>query len=67
MTTSTATKKTFDVLELKDNIQTQIFNEIKHLSEEEQIQYYRKESEQGTLGKWWREIKQKTTYTVNEP
>lgn len=67
MMTSTTIKKTFDVLELKDNIQTQIFNEIKHLSEEEQIQYYRKESEQGALGKWWREIKQKTTYTVNEP
>ncbi len=67
MTNLRATKKAFDSVELKDTIQTQIFNEIKDLSEEDQIQYFRNESEQGNLGKWWREIKRKSTYTVNEP
>ena len=67
MTNLPTNKKTFDAIELKDTIQTQIFNEIKHLNEEDQIQYFRKESEQGVLGKWWKEIKKKPTYTVNEP
>jgi hypothetical protein len=55
--TSGPMKKTFDALANKWAIQERIAEEITHLSPEEEIEYFRRESERGALGQWWRSMK----------
>ena len=51
------TKREFDCLALKDRVQTQIYEEIKNLTEQERIEYFHKESERGKIGDWWKDVK----------
>jgi hypothetical protein len=55
--TTKPTKKTFDALADKWTIQEKIAEEIARLSPEEEIEYFRRESERGALGEWWRSVK----------
>ncbi|MGE0539374.1 MAG: hypothetical protein AB7R89_04275 [Dehalococcoidia bacterium] len=50
-------KKTFDALANKWMIQETIAAEIACLSPKEEIEYFRRESERGELGEWWRSVK----------
>ena len=52
-----ATKKTFDCVAFKREAQQRIYEEIKELSAEEQIEYFRRKAEEGPLGDWWRKVK----------
>lgn len=51
------TAKTFDCLQFKRQAQSEIYNEIKKLTVEEQLAYFRRRAESGSLAKWWRAVK----------
>jgi hypothetical protein len=53
----TKTKKTFDCVAFKRKVQAEIHEEIKGLSVQEQIEYFRRAAESGPLGKWWRKTR----------
>lgn len=57
MTTVPKTKF-FDCLAYKRAVQEQIYEEIKHMTREQEIQYFRRRAEQGSLGSWWRKVKE---------
>ena len=44
-------EKTFDCLKMKDEIQAKIYEEIKDLSAEEELEYFRKKANKSA---WWR-------------
>ena len=56
MTTSKA--KDFDCVEFKRRAQVRIYEEIKGMSPEEEIAYFRKAAARGPLGRWWKAIRQ---------
>jgi hypothetical protein len=49
-------KKDFDCVELKREAQARIYERIKNLSPEEEIEYFRKAAEEGPLGAHWKAI-----------
>jgi hypothetical protein len=52
----TAVKKDFDCVEMKNRIQAEIYQEIKDLTREQELEYWRKGAEQGWMGAWWRRV-----------
>ena len=57
-------KKDFDCIEFKRQTQARIYERIKGLSPEEEIEYFRKAADEGSLGQWWKAIK---THAVPGP
>lgn len=51
----------FDCVEFKNRAQAEIYEEIKSLSPEEEIDYFRQRSESGSLGRWWKSIQKAAT------
>lgn len=51
---TTRAKKDFDCVEFKRQAQARIYQRIKDLSPEEEIDYFRKAAEQGPLGESWK-------------
>ncbi len=49
--------KTFDCIAYKRKVQEQIYEETKHMTSDEQIQYFRRRAEEGSLAEWWRNVK----------
>ena len=49
-------KKEFDCVEFKRSAQARIYEEIKNLSPEEEIAYFRKAAQTGLLGEWWKAL-----------
>ena len=47
------TERSFDCIGFKRGVQAEIYEEIKGLSPEEEIAYFRREAASGPLGKWW--------------
>jgi hypothetical protein len=47
----------FDAVAFKRDVQAQVSEEIKGLSPQEEIAYFRKAAESGPLGAWWRSIR----------
>lgn len=58
--TTKPTKKMFDALASKWAIQEKIAEEFAHLSPEEEIEYFRRASERGALGDWWKSVRAST-------
>ena len=58
--TPTKTKKRFDCLAFKDKAQAEIYEEIKNLSPEEEVRYWRRATETGPLAKWWKAVRAAT-------
>lgn len=54
---TTKTTKSFDCIAYKQEVQRRIYEETKHMTSEEQIEYFRRRAEEGTLGNWWRSVK----------
>ncbi|MBI5017939.1 MAG: hypothetical protein HZB55_20925 [Deltaproteobacteria bacterium] len=54
---ATKTGKPFDCVEFKREAQAEIYKEIKELTPEEQLEYFRKSARSGHLSEWWRAIK----------
>ncbi len=64
MTSKPVTKKRFDCVEYKRAVQERIYEEIKNLSPDEQIEYFRRRAEGGALGQWWRAV---TEFSAEKP
>ena len=52
----TKTKKAFDCLEFKQQVQEKIHEDIKNLSPAEQIAYFQDRIENSNLRDWWQSI-----------
>lgn len=53
----TKTKRGFDCLAFKDQVQLEFYEHIKDFSLEGQIAFFRQKAEGGPLGDWWRMVK----------
>lgn len=51
-----ARKKTFDCLSSKQAVQSEIFEEIKNMTHEEQMEYFSHAAKDGSLGTWWKSL-----------
>ena len=49
-------QKTFDCVEFKRQAQVRIYERIKNMTPDQEIDYFRKAAETGPLGEWWRKI-----------
>lgn len=45
--------KSFDAIKFKQQAQAQIYEEIKDMTPEEEIAYFRERALSGPLGEWW--------------
>ena len=52
----TKTKKAFDCLKFKQQVQEKIYEDIKNLSPAEQIAYFQNKIENSNLRDWWQSI-----------
>jgi hypothetical protein len=52
------TRKNFDCIGFKRKVQAEIYEEIKGLSPEQEIEYFRRRAATGPLGEWWKGLKQ---------
>jgi hypothetical protein len=57
MTTPTKIDKTFDCLEYKRRQRTNVFEEIKDLTHDQERAYFEERAERGPLGDWWKRVK----------
>ena len=49
-------EKEFDCVEFKRQAQARIYDRIKNMSPEQEIEYFRRAADTGPLGEWWRKI-----------
>ncbi len=54
---ATKADKPFDCVEFKRGAQAEIYEEIKDLTPEEQLEYFRKSGRSGPLSEWWRAVR----------
>ena len=52
--TPTKVEKAFDCLAYKDRVQAEIYQEIKDMTHEQEIAYFRRATETGPLADWWK-------------
>ncbi len=53
----TKTKKRFDCIAFKREAQAEIYEEIKHLTPAQQIEYFNRHADKGPLSAWWKKIR----------
>jgi len=58
------TEKHFDCIEFKRKVQAEIYEEIKGLSPEEEIGYFRRRAATGPLGEWWKALEGRSDSTA---
>jgi hypothetical protein len=49
-------KKGFDCIRFKRKVQAEIYEDIRGLSPEDEIEYFRRRAAEGPLGKWWKAL-----------
>ncbi|HMD95939.1 MAG TPA: hypothetical protein VKM93_01220 [Terriglobia bacterium] len=49
-------EKSSDCVGFKRKVQAEIYREIKGLSPEEEIEYFRRKAAEGPLGQWWKAL-----------
>ena len=59
---TTRAKKDFDCVEFKRQAQARIYERIKNLSPEEEIDYFRKAVEDGPLGESWKAARNRSQH-----
>ena len=52
--------KEFKCVDFKHETQMQIYREIKTLTPEEEIKYFRRRTESSVFGKWWEKLHRET-------
>jgi len=53
---ATHKKKEFDCIQMKRDAQTKIYQNIKQMTPEEEIAYFRQSVGQSKLSKWWKSV-----------
>lgn len=51
----------FDFMKFKEQVQNEMYEELKNLTLEEQIKYVQEKAESGSLGEWWKSVKSKSS------
>jgi len=59
-------EKGFDCVEFKRKVQHEIYEEIKGLSPQGEIEYFRRRAAAGPLGKWWKALERRSQTTSKE-
>ena len=59
---TTRARKDFDCVEFKRQAQARIYERIKDLSPEDEIDYFRKAAEEGPLGEAWKAARDQATH-----
>ena len=59
-------EKGFDTIEFKRKVQAAIYEEIKGLSPEQEMEYFRRQATDGPLGKWWKALERHSRRAVDE-
>jgi hypothetical protein len=54
------TEKGFDCIAFKRKVQAEIYEEIKGLSPEAEIEYFRRRAAAGPLAKWWKALERRS-------
>lgn len=57
-------EKGFDTIEFKRKVQAEIYEEIKGLSPEQEMEYFRQQAANGPLGKWWKALERHSRRAV---
>ena len=55
-----STKRYLDCVAMKRRIQAKIYAEIKDMTREQELEYWRKGAERGPWGDWWRKIHERS-------
>lgn len=63
----TSPMKDFDCIRMKREAQERIYKEIKDLTPEQEITYFRNAVASGSLAKWWGEVKSRKDVPSAEP
>ena len=50
------TEKSFDSLAYKRRVQSEVYEDVKEMSFEEERAYFQQRAERGPLGQWWKRI-----------
>ncbi len=50
-------EKKFDCLAFKRQVQTQIYEDIRGMTFDQEAAYFQRPAEQGKLGAWWKRVK----------
>jgi hypothetical protein len=53
----TKSEKTFDCIQYKRKVQSEIYDEIKGMTHAEEIAYFQRQADSGALGQWWKRVK----------
>jgi hypothetical protein len=53
-------EKDFDCIGFKRKVQAEIYEEIKGLSPEAEIEYFRRRAATGPLGDWWKALQRRS-------
>lgn len=56
----TTPKKTFDSIQIKRDAQESIYQTIKQMTPQEEIDYFRKSVQRSKLSKWWESVSSRT-------
>ncbi len=56
----------FDCIAFKRKVQAETHEEIKGLSPEEEIEYFRRRAADGPLGKWWKALERRAGTAAGE-
>jgi len=59
-------KRGFDCVGFKRQVQAEIYQEIKGLPAEEEIEYFRRWATKGPLGKWWKALERRSPSAAGE-
>lgn len=54
---ATKTAKQFDCVEMKRQAQARIYEEIKDMTSEQRIEYWRRGAEEGPMADWWKKLR----------
>jgi hypothetical protein len=57
MAGKTKSEKTFDCIQYKRQVQSEIYEQVRGMSREQEIAYFQQQADSGALGPWWKRIK----------
>jgi len=60
----TKSEKTFDCIQYKRRVQSEIFQQINGMSHEQEIAFFRQQADRGPLGPWWKRVQARVPPTT---
>ena len=66
MAGKTKSEKTFDCIQHKREVQSEIYEQIKGMTHEQEIAYFQHQADTGALGPWWKSVKARGQLPTNK-